>query len=123
MTTPNSTSCITAFVKICFCLSVIAIFFLLGAPAAYAIPSPELVLGSVSSLSQILAVIVAALSAAGTVLATRLGMKPGQKSRRYPVKLIGALVCLVAALALANHWQWRSHKTEELQRLQATLIS
>ncbi len=121
MITPNFASCITRSVKICFCLFVFVTFFSTTGSPAYAIPSPELVLGSVSSASQILAVVVAALSGFGAMLAARFGIKTQTTGRRYPIKLIAALVVLAGALAYANHWQWQSHKTEELQRLQATL--
>jgi len=119
--TPNSPPCITRSVKICFCLFVNATIFISQPSAALAIPSPELVLGSVSSLSQILAVVAATLSGFGAILATRLGLKPKASGRRYPMRLITGLILLAVGLAVANHWQWQSHKTEELQRLQATL--
>ena len=73
MITPNFASCITRSVKICFCLFVFVTFFSTTGSPAYAIPSPELVLGSVSSASQILAVVVAALSGFGAMLAARGG--------------------------------------------------
>ncbi|KUP91898.1 phosphoenolpyruvate synthase [Tritonibacter horizontis] len=122
VTTLNTPTCITRSVKIYFCLSVSMTFFLTNAAPALAIPSPELVLGSVSSLSQILALVVALLSGFGAMVAGRLGLKPGTfGQRRYPVRLIAGLVAVAALLAAANHWQWQSHKTKELQRLQATL--
>ena len=99
-----------------------ALAFLLLPTTAYAIPSPELVIGSVSSLGQILAVVFASVSGLGAMLAARLGIKPGKKGTRYPTKLIGALVLLAVGLAFANHWQWTNYKSEQQARLQATLL-
>ncbi|MFW8636981.1 PEP/pyruvate-binding domain-containing protein [Cribrihabitans pelagius] len=91
--------------------------------SAMAIPSPELVIGSVSSLSQVLAVGVAMVSGLGAVIAAKLGFapKPGKAPARYPVKLISVLVLLALSLAAGNYWQYSSQQTAEQMRLQATL--
>ncbi|MFW8596118.1 PEP/pyruvate-binding domain-containing protein [Cribrihabitans neustonicus] len=91
--------------------------------SAMAIPSPELVIGSVSSLSQVLAVGVAMVSGLGAVIAAKLGFapKPGKTPARYPVKLILILVLLALALAAGNYWQYSTQRTAEQMRLQATL--
>lgn len=92
--------------------------------AAYAIPSPELVIGSVSSLSQVFAVGIAMVSGVGAMIAAKLGIapKPGAGRTRYPVKLIAVLALAVSALIYANYWQYSNNKSAELARLQATLV-
>ncbi|WP_416375775.1 PEP/pyruvate-binding domain-containing protein [Phaeobacter italicus] len=92
--------------------------------AAWAIPSPELVIGSVSSLSQVLAVGVAMVSGLGAVVAAKLGFQPkkGAEARRYPVKLISGLVLFALALAFLNYWQFSTQKAADQARLQATLV-
>ncbi len=118
----NLTTCITWSVKICFSLIVSLTCLIIMTPPAQAIPSPELVLGSVSSLSQILALGVTLLSGVGAAIFGRLGLLSGKNNRRrYPIRLIAGLVALVAVLGAANHWQWQTHKEDELLRLQATL--
>ncbi|KAG1715363.1 hypothetical protein GQR58_000333 [Nymphon striatum] len=91
---------------------------------AAAIPSPELVIGSVSSLSQVFAVAIAAVSGAGALLAKRFGFAPGKSggSKRYPVRLIMTLVAFAILFAALNIWQFRSHQAQELARLQGTLV-
>ncbi|OED49898.1 PEP-utilizing protein [Rhodobacteraceae bacterium (ex Bugula neritina AB1)] len=91
--------------------------------AALAIPSPELVIGSVSSLSQVLAVGIAMISGLGAVIAAKLGFAPkaGGSHVRYPVKLISFLLLAALALAAGNYWQYSSHAQSELARLQSTL--
>lgn len=95
---------------------------MLAPTAAHAIPSPELVIGSVSSLGQVLAVVFASVSGLGAVLATKLGFKPKGKGVRYPVKLIAGLSLLACVLAVGNYWQWQNYKSEQQARLQSTLL-
>lgn len=91
---------------------------------ARAIPSPELVIGSVSSLSQVFAVGLAMMSGLGAVVAAKLGLKPksGSGMTRYPVRLISVLVFAAIALAAGNYWQFSANQQAELARLQATLV-
>ncbi len=103
--------------------------FVSAAPAclvpsvALAIPSPELVLGSVSSLSQVFAVGVAAVTGAGALVARRLGVAPRVGTgARVPTRLILALVLTALALGALNLWQYRMQSARELARLQATLV-
>lgn len=122
MNTPNLKTCIIRSVKICFSFSVVATFLAVTASQAWAIPSPELVLGSVSSISQILAVVAAGVTGFGALIAARLGFRSRPSAGRYPMRLVLGLAALAVGLALANHWQWQSHRSSELQRLQATLV-
>lgn len=92
--------------------------------SALAIPSPELVIGSVSSISQVLAVGVAMVSGLGAAVAAKLGFatKKGTARRSYPVKLLAGLSLAVIALVIGNYWQYSNAKTQNQQRLQATLL-
>jgi len=103
-------------------LVLVSLFWVMPV-AAFAIPSPELVIGSVSSLSQVFAVGIAMISGLGAVIATKLGFTPrkGGTPARYPVKLIAGLSLAAVALAIGNYWQYSSHQKAELARLQATL--
>ena len=104
-------------------VAVFGTLLLLVAPhTAQAIPSPELVIGSVTSLSQVFAVGLAMVSGAGAVIATKLGLKPKAKAQRYPVKLIAVLLLLVGGLSAINFWQFNSSQNAEQARLQATLV-
>ncbi|WP_254054564.1 PEP/pyruvate-binding domain-containing protein [Roseovarius sp. EL26] len=91
---------------------------------AFAIPSPELVIGSVSSLSQVFAVAFATLTGTATLFARRFGYTPASKggTRRYPIRLILSLVGIVVALGALNMWQHQTQKSENQTRLQATLV-
>ncbi len=105
------------------CFALLSTTSLLVVPiAAQAIPSPELVIGSVSSLSQVFAVGLAMISGAGALVAAKLGFKPQTTKQRYPLRLISVLLLFVTVLAAANYWQFNSHKNAEQARLQATLL-
>ncbi|NIZ62583.1 PEP-utilizing protein [Sedimentitalea sp. CY04] len=105
-------------------ITTCAITFLVVPSASFAIPSPDLVIGSVSSLGQVFAVGFAMLSGLGAVVATKLGFAPkkGGPAKSYPVKLIATLVMISAALIALNYWQYSQQTSAELARLQATLV-
>ncbi|SFT94394.1 PEP/pyruvate-binding domain-containing protein [Sedimentitalea nanhaiensis] len=92
--------------------------------AVLAIPSPELVIGSVSSLSQVFAVAFATTAGAGALIAKRMGFahKPGRAPARFPARLVTALLLVSLAFGALNVWQYRNHQAQELARLQDTLI-
>lgn len=90
-------------------------------PAA-AIPSPELVIGSVSSLSQVLAVGFAFISGATALLARKFGVEFSPNSGRIPVRLMLFGLALIMALGAVNLWQYKAAQSESLARMQATLL-
>jgi rifampicin phosphotransferase len=90
---------------------------------AYAIPSPELVIGSVSSLGQVFAVGFAMVSGLGAIVATKLGFSPRKgTTTKYPIRLIGVLAVITLGLLTLNYWQYNTQKSADLARLQATLV-
>lgn len=91
---------------------------------ALAIPSPELVIGSVSSLSQVFAVGFAAVTGTAALIAKRFGFatKTGHRQTRFPVRFITALLLIATVFGALNIWQYRTQQAEELARLQATLV-
>jgi len=102
---------------LCF-LAFAAIFF---PQTAMAIPSPELVIGSVSSLSQVFAVGFAFVSGAAALFARKFGINL-TGSTRTSGKVIFVFVLFILGLATLNYSQYRTAKSTELQRMQATLV-
>jgi rifampicin phosphotransferase len=94
------------------CLLPIAI----ASPAA-AIPSPELIIGSAASLSQIGA-LIAATFGGGALLA---GSKAGRASRALRITLM-VFAVLIAALSAALAVVWSAAVSERQARLEATLV-
>lgn len=98
-------------------------FYFLTSRAAQAIPSPELVIGSVSSLSQVFAIGIAMVSGFGAFVAAKLGLKPSRTTggKTY-FKALCVLALFVILLAGGNYWQYTAAQQAEQARLQATLI-
>ena len=88
-------------------LASVAAVLLLGTPPAFAIPSPELVVGSLSSLSQVASLIFAMLGGGAALMGARaVSNRVGAKGRSrffWPVA-IGVFVCLTASV-WANIYQ------------------
>jgi rhodanese-related sulfurtransferase/membrane protein insertase Oxa1/YidC/SpoIIIJ/phosphohistidine swiveling domain-containing protein len=97
------------------------IICLAGTGSAFAIPSPELVVGSFTSISQLFA-LGSALIGGGAAAATMRMRSRGAKglARGFFAVTIGALVLLIVSLGL-NAYQYLSYKNEKQARLEATL--
>src|ERR1700731_1246936 len=72
---------------------------LIGTGSAFAIPSPELIVGSFTSISQLFA-LGSALLGGGAAVATMRMRARGAQTRTTLAILVGALVVLVASLGL-----------------------
>jgi rifampicin phosphotransferase len=95
---------------------------LLATPAL-AIPSPELVIGSVASLSQFFAFGTALVGGGAIFAGRRAGVMQNAGARLSRGLLVSALVLLTVAVALTglNLYQYQTAKQVRLTRLQATL--
>lgn len=103
--------------------SMFAVFVGSGSPAL-AIPSPELIIGSLSSISQLLTI---GLASVGGVAAVGFGMsarRSGANTRAARRMSLIALGLLIVALvsAIGNVYQYQTHAAERQERLEATLI-
>jgi len=96
---------------------------LLGAGQAFAIPSPELVVGSFVSISQLLALMSAVLGG-GAVFATMRARKRGgsaQMSRALLYTAGGLFVAMTISIGV-NIWQYVGQVNERQARLENTLL-
>jgi rhodanese-related sulfurtransferase/phosphohistidine swiveling domain-containing protein len=102
---------------------MIAVCWISVAPA-HAIPSPELIVGSVASLSQIGA-LVAAILGGGATLALRGRAGKAGSAAAASVRRLGRIALafglLAAILASLNIYQWAAARAAVEQRLSATL--
>src|SRR4051794_22773376 len=92
---------------------------LLGAGQAFAIPSPELVVGSFVSISQLLALMSAVLGG-GAVLATMRARKRGGSAQMSPGLLTaagGLFVAMTISIGV-NIWQYVGQANERQARLE-----
>jgi len=88
---------------------------------ALAIPSPELVIGSVSSLGQIFALGAAMLGGGAALAGSRSKGRIGAKNSKLLVRGgLAVLALCILSLGL-NFWQYNTAKTARITHLQATL--
>ena len=101
-------------------LSILKLFptiTLLALPtAAWAIPSPELIVGSVSSVSQLIALVAATLGGGAALM----GGTNSKSSRWTRAWVIGFALLCIGSLAV-NVFQWLDHGAERSRRLEEAL--
>ncbi len=93
---------------------------LAGCGSAYAIPSPELVVGSFTSISQLFA-LGSALLGGGAAVATLRMRSRGARSRSLLAVAFGSAVLLAVSLGF-NAYQYVSGRNAREARLEATLV-
>jgi rhodanese-related sulfurtransferase/membrane protein insertase Oxa1/YidC/SpoIIIJ len=89
-----------------------------GTIPAFAIPSPELIVGSFTSISQLVALVSAMLGGGAAFVGVRAGKQ--QLARRAWQVAAGAMVCLAISLGV-NFYQFSNAQAERQERLEATL--
>lgn len=94
------------------------------ATPVFAIPSPELVIGSVSSLSQLFAVGFAMVSGTIAAFGARLGFKKreGQGNSKAFIIFVVALFIVCCSSIMFNVYQNAENRSKEYARLQKTLV-
>ena len=123
-------SCSMRVVTMRACLKSVQLFTLSAAIVAYgwepafAIPSPELVVGSLSSISQIVALAFATLGGGAALVGARVMSNRRAAAGRTRLLLgisVGALLALIASIGV-NFYQYSSQQAALQERLEATLI-
>lgn len=106
--------------------AVCAVYMLtiFGTGAAWAIPSPELIVGSVTSLSQLISLLAATLGGGALMLGSRSGSGSGQSRAATQTLRRLVLACgLIAIASLAlNAYLYSSAQQEKRDRLEAALL-
>lgn len=114
-----STRSFTSFMGTCAGALALSIF---GTGSALAIPSPELIVGSFVSLSQLFA-LASALLGGGAAYATLRARRRGSKgvSRAMIAGAVAVFVLLVASVGI-NIYQYVDQKNERQARIESTLL-
>src|SRR5512141_2379089 len=96
---------------------------LLGTGQAFAIPSPELVVGSFVSISQLFALASAVLGGGAAFATMRARQRGGsaQMSRGLLYIAVGLFAAMTISIGV-NIWQYVTDSNARQQRLEATLI-
>lgn len=101
-------------------LAFVSAFAALPVPA-WAIPAPDLIVSSVSSLSQMLAMLSVVLGG-GALFGTKVRNRRSSSGQGGLGRALfaGAFVIMTVSIGV-NFWQWQTHQAEKDARLQATL--
>ncbi len=97
------------------------VFLLAAATPAAAIPSPELVVGSFTSVSQLVALLSAMLGGGAALAGLRVKTRRDQRSGHAAWSLTVIAMALLALSLAANMYQFRTAQVDLRQRLEATL--
>jgi rhodanese-related sulfurtransferase/membrane protein insertase Oxa1/YidC/SpoIIIJ/phosphohistidine swiveling domain-containing protein len=89
--------------------------------AALAIPSPELVISSLSSLSQIFTMLAAMLGGGAAIAGAGMSLRKAQTSRRL-LQWAGIVTALAVISVGFNVAQWLDRRAEHQARLEANLL-
>ena len=93
----------------------------IGTQPAFAIPSPELVVGSLSSISQLIALASAILGGGAVAMGARAARRGGGKGSPWPMRFALGFMGLFLVSAGVNIWQYISNNNTTQARLEATL--
>jgi rifampicin phosphotransferase len=100
------------------------ILYLAGATPALAIPSPELVVGSFTSISQLIALASALIGGGATLVTMRIRARNRGQAvlSRWLVALMAGVVVLLMTSVGFNIYQYVSKQNERQARLEQTLL-
>lgn len=95
-------------------------FLTFGTGSAYAIPSPELVVGSLSSISQLIGLVAALLGGGAAVVGVRARRGMSGASARGMKICLGVIACLLVGMGVLTYL-YINQQDAEKARLQSTL--
>jgi rifampicin phosphotransferase len=108
-----------------FCYVAIAssLLFLASGTPSYAIPSPDLVVGSISSISQLVAIISAMIGGSAVVVGVRATSDPAVSNRtgRIAWRVVAVAAVLLGLSLAANYYQYSTQRSERQARLEAAI--
>jgi rhodanese-related sulfurtransferase/membrane protein insertase Oxa1/YidC/SpoIIIJ/phosphohistidine swiveling domain-containing protein len=98
----------------------IFLFFFSIAPS-YAIPSPDLVVGSISSISQLIALLSAMIGGGAAVVGARAAANSSGRASRIAWCIVGAAVVLLGLSLIGNYYQYSLERTARQDRLETAI--
>jgi hypothetical protein len=100
-----------------------ALVVVIGTVPAYAIPSPELVVGSLSSISQLIALASAILGGGAAAFGARAISrgKTGAQASPWPMRIAFGFMIVFMASAALNTYQYTAYRSEKQTRLEVNL--
>ena len=99
-------------------------FLAFSSTPSYAIPSPDLVVGSISSISQLIALASAMIGGGAVVVGVRAGANGAGSGRaaRIAWRVAIAATVLVCVSLAGNYYQYSRQRSDRQTRLQAAIL-
>ena len=96
----------------------------LSSTPSYAIPSPDLVVGSISSISQLIALASAMIGSGAVVVGVRAGANASGSGRsaRIAWRVAVAATVLVCVSLAGNYYQYAKQRSDRQTRLEAAIL-
>ena len=106
------------------CVAASALLVILSTTPSYAIPSPDLVVGSISSISQLVALLSAMLGGGAVVVGMRVSSDSRGASRtsRLAWRVVWVSIAFLALSLAANYHQYTTRQVERQSRLEAAIL-
>jgi rhodanese-related sulfurtransferase/membrane protein insertase Oxa1/YidC/SpoIIIJ/phosphohistidine swiveling domain-containing protein len=107
----------------CYTAAASSLLFLASSAPSYAIPSPDLVVGSISSISQLVAIISAMIGGSAVVVGVRATSDPAVSNRtgRIAWRVVAVAAVLLGLSLAANYYQYSTQRSERQARLEAAI--
>src|SRR3984885_2017366 len=101
-----------------------SLLLVLSTAPSYAIPSPGLVVGSISSISQLVALLSAMLGGGAVVVGMRATSDPAAATRtsRIAWRVVWIAAAFLALSLAANYHQYTMQQAERQARLEAAIL-
>src|SRR5271169_3905078 len=98
--------------------------FLLSSTPSYAIPSPDLVVGSISSISQLVAIVSAMIGGGAAVVGLRATANSSSASRFARIaRYIVGIAAIFLGLSLAgNYYQYSTQRSAQQATLESAIL-
>ena len=98
--------------------------FLLSSKPSYAIPSPDLVVGSLSSISQLIAIVSAMIGGGAAVVGVRAtaNSSSASHSARIAWCIVGVAAVFLGLSLAENYYQYSTQRSERQARLESAIL-
>jgi rifampicin phosphotransferase len=98
--------------------------FLLSSKPSYAIPSPDLVVGSLSSISQLIAIVSAMIGGGAAVVGVRATANSSSASHAARIAwcIVGVAAVFLGLSLTENYYQYSTQRSERQARLESAIL-
>ena len=111
-------------VRLGYAATTTIFLFLLSSKPSYAIPSPDLVVGSLSSITQLIAIVSAMIGGGAAVVGVRAtaNSSSASHSARIAWCIVGVAAVFLGLSLTENYYQYSTQRSERQARLESAIL-